>query len=653
MKFEIKDRDAAGRICKFSTKHGIVTTPNLMPVINPNKILISPNDMKKFFGTEIVITNSYIINKYDEFKEKALKKGVHKLIDFNGPIMTDSGAFQSYVYGDINIDPIEIVRFQRDIGSDVGTILDIFGTPDQTKKEAAEGIKETIERAKKSIPEKQDMLLACTIQGSIYPDLRTKCAEEISKTETDFYPIGGTVPLMENQRYLDVIRCIISSKKGLNPSKPVHLFGAGHPLIFPIAVALGCDFFDSSAYAKYAKNGRMIFPWGTEKIDDISETPCCCPVCTDYTASELKKLDKKDQILQLAKHNLYISFSEIRRIRNAISMGSLWELVERRANSNPYLLDALKELKKTENKIWLEKYEPISKKKALFYTGDYTIHRPIIFRNHRRLLNRYKQLFNTTIIFKEGKKPYSVYYNKEINDIINKKNVNIVVNSNLGPVPIELDEMYPYSQSIFPENIDGRTKEESSKIFNDFLVGKKAIQWKDFESQIELEKQLKKVLNMDLRRISAVSEIQFGKNASEALFKGKIKIVKSKKTGKIRNIYRNERHILSMRASDGMFTLKIFGGILLHGYFKHPSLRVVVKEDAVPFIMDGKSVFAKFVKYCDSCLRPFDECLIVDEKDKLLAVGRCLLNQKEMLSFNCGIAVKTRESINDLIFLKK
>ena len=73
MKFEIKDRDAAGRICKFTTKHGIVTTPNLMPVINPNKMLITPKEMKKLFDTEIVITNAYIINKDPELKENALK----------------------------------------------------------------------------------------------------------------------------------------------------------------------------------------------------------------------------------------------------------------------------------------------------------------------------------------------------------------------------------------------------------------------------------------------------------------------------------------------------------------------------------------------------------------------------------------------------
>ena len=157
-----------------------------------------------------------------------------------------------------------------------------------------------------------------------------------------------------------------------------------------------------------------------------------------------------------------------------------------------------------------------------------------------------------------------------------------------------------------------------------------------------------KKIDMDLRKVSAVSDMQFGKDASKALFNGDIKIVKSKKTGKIRNIYCNGQHILSMRAGDGLFTLKIKGTQLLHSYFKYPKLRVIVEDDAVPFIKDGKSVFAKFVKDCDPKLLPLDECLIVDEKDDLLSVGRCLLNIVEMLSFNYGMAVKTRETKDDV-----
>ncbi|MEF8848848.1 MAG: tRNA-guanine transglycosylase [Candidatus Thermoplasmatota archaeon] len=134
MKFEIKDRDAAGRICKFTTKHGSITSPALLPVINPNKITISPKEMKKKFKVEIIITNSYIIKQNTNLRKKALKKGIHNLLDFHGPIMTDSGTFQSYVYGDVKLDPLEIVEFQKNIGSDIGTILDLFALPDQEKK---------------------------------------------------------------------------------------------------------------------------------------------------------------------------------------------------------------------------------------------------------------------------------------------------------------------------------------------------------------------------------------------------------------------------------------------------------------------------------------------------------------------------------------
>jgi len=646
MKFEIKNRAAAGRICRLTTSHGTVITPNLMPVINPNKMLITPKEMKKLFGTEIIITNSYIIKKDEKLRKKALEQGVHGIIDFDGPVMTDSGTFQSYVYGDLKLDPIEIVEFQRDIGSDIGTILDVFGTPDQTKSKAEQGMKETLKRAKLSIKAKGDMALACTVQGSVYPELRQKCANELSKLDADFFPIGGVVPLMENQRYSDVVRSILSSKKGLDPSKPVHLFGAGHPLIFPLAVALGCDLFDSSAYVKYANDNRMIFSWGTEKLEDLSELPCSCPICSKYTISEIKKLDKKDRILEIAKHNLYISFTEIRKIRNAIVNGKLWELVERRANSNPYLLEALRELRIMENRDFLEQFEPISSEKALFYTGEQTIHRPIVHRCHKRLFNRYEPNGNTTIVFPEGGKPYSAYYSKQIKNIFKKNcSVNVLIDSHLGPIPLELDEMYPYAQSVFPERTDEVTVKTVTKIFKEFTKEKDIILWKGDKTLEELKPSKTKCLDFDKIKVMAISDMQFGKGAGKALLNGKIKTVKSKKTDKIRNIYKNDKHILSMRAPDGMFTLKIEGAKVLHKLFKYPKLRVIVNNDAVPFIKDGKSVFAKFVKDCDPELRPFDECLIVDNNDNLIGNGRCLLNRLEMLSFNYGMAVKTREHI--------
>jgi 7-cyano-7-deazaguanine tRNA-ribosyltransferase len=139
--------------------------------------------------------------------------------------------------------------------------------------------------------------------------------------------------------------------------------------------------------------------------------------------------------------------------------------------------------------------------------------------------------------------------------------------------------------------------------------------------------------------------MQFGVGASDVLFSGDLRLVKSKQTGKIRNIFCNGSHVVSMRAEDGLFTLKIDGGLRLHKRMKYPLLRVVVGDDAVPFIKEGKSLFAKFVSDCDPYLRPFDECVIVDEQDTFLGVGRTLLTRDEMLTFEHGVAVKTRDTL--------
>jgi 7-cyano-7-deazaguanine tRNA-ribosyltransferase len=237
-----------------------------------------------------------------------------------------------------------------------------------------------------------------------------------------------------------------------------------------------------------------------------------------------------------------------------------------------------------------------------------------------------------------------MFYSHEIIHILEKKNVNFVVNSHLGPIPFELDEMYPLAQSVFPDEIDLETKEIVQQVTDRFLKNKTVIYWDDF-SKIKEEKSKKQNVDMDMRRISAVADMQFGHGASEALLNGAITIIKSRRTGKIRNIICDGTHMMSMRAKDGLFTLKLDGGRRLHSNLKYPLLRVIITEDAVPFVKEGKSVFVKFVKDCDPDLRPFDECLIVNEEDTLLAVGRTLLNRDEMLMFRHGMAVKTRASI--------
>ena len=621
--FEIKERDALGRICKLHTKHGIITTPTVLPVVNPHHIPILPREMKKM-GAQVIITNAYIIYK-SKLKQDALEKGVHGILDFSGPIMTDSGSFQMYQYG-IDVDPIKIVEFQREIGSDIGTILDVFSA-DPSFENAEKEVNETIERARKSVKIKGGMLLACTVQGGIYPKLRRKCAKAFKKIDADIHPIGGVVPLMEQQKYKELVAVILASKKEILPSRPVHLFGAGHPLIFPIAVALGCDLFDSAAYIKYAKDGRMIFPEGTAHLNEKEELPCSCEICRKYDVEELKEMEKEERTRCLAYHNLYQTFIEIKKVREAIREGSLWEMVERYARNHPFLMDAMEVVKK--QKKWLEKWERVSKKRAFMYTGRYSFHRPIVYRFHKRLLERHSFSYPTSFLLEEKGKPYTSYL-----PIIKKLKANCIISSPLGLIPAELEDIYPVAQSVFPSFLDN----ESKRIIQAFN--------KKFLKKVpNLTKKMPEKGNkaFDLQKVKAIADFQFGKKAGDTLFCGKIKIIKSKKTGKIRNVYVNGKHVVSMRASDGFFTLKKEGGKLLHRAFLPPRLRIVIKKEAIPFVNEGKNVFAKFVLDCDKELRPYDEALIVSEDDELIAIGQCIMNREEMLSFEKGIAAKTRE----------
>ena len=618
--FELKERDGLARIGIIKTRHGNISTPALLPVINPHFMIISPKKMLRM-GAQGIITNSYIIYKDEELREKALKNGIHSLLSFNKPIMTDSGSFQLYVYGKIDMDPIEIIKFQNEIKSDIGTILDIFSKK-QDYERAKKEINETIKRARNSMKYKGDMLIAATIQGGIFEDLRRECARRLAKIDADIYPIGGVVPLMENQKYMELAKIIVASKRELPPSKPVHLFGAGHPIIFPIATLLGCDIFDSSAYIKYAKDDRLIFTDGTYRLSQLEELPCSCEICSKYDVNELKEMEKEERMKKIAYHNLWQTFNEIKRIRQAIREGSLWELVERKARNHPSLMEAMEVLKK--NKKWLEKWENISKKRALMYTGRYSIHRPIIYRLHKRLIERYMPYFKDSIIVNEIKKPYSR------NEKLKKMKANVIIDSSMGPIPIELDEIYPVAQSIFPKFIDNETKRYVKNFFKKFYKNLKGVG---------------REIEYDIRKIKSIADYQFGRGAGNALFYGNIRIIKSKKTKKIRNVYSDGKHVVSMRANDGFFTLKKEGGKRLHNFFQQPKMRVYVKDDALPFIKKGRNVFSKFVIDCDDDLRPYDEVLIVSKDDKLIAIGQAIMNREEMLSFKYGMAVKTREPI--------
>ena len=317
-KFEMTRRDGWARLGKLHTSHGVLTTPALLPVVNPNIQTIPPKEMWEKYGIEALITNSYVISKHEHLKTVALEQGVHTLLDYPGVIMTDSGTFQSYVYGDIEIGAEEIVRFQRDIGVDIATMLDEFSRPDMNEAQVKECIDITVERSQISIDAAGPTMLNGPIQGGIFKQLRMQSAQKMATFPFSVHPIGGIVPIMEQHQYKQLAQIMLATIPYLPKQRPVHMFGCGHPMLFPMLIALGADLFDSAAYALFARDGRILTPWGTEKIEQLVEWPIITLEVHDKTPQQVKAMTKSEQTECLARYNLEISLQEISRCKQAV-----------------------------------------------------------------------------------------------------------------------------------------------------------------------------------------------------------------------------------------------------------------------------------------------------------------------------------------------
>ena len=126
--FEQQHKDIAGRIGRLRVGTKVVRTPALLPVINPHLRIVTPAEMHAM-GVEALITNAYIFYRSDRFRDAALERGLHAVLDFPGVIMTDSGSFQLSVYGDVELGNRETLAFQQRIGSEIVVPLDIPTPP--------------------------------------------------------------------------------------------------------------------------------------------------------------------------------------------------------------------------------------------------------------------------------------------------------------------------------------------------------------------------------------------------------------------------------------------------------------------------------------------------------------------------------------------
>jgi len=478
MTFEIKERDLLARIGRLKTKSGTVETPLLFPVINPAVQPIPPRRIHEDFGFDALITNAYILKKH--FQNQPVEKGLHKFLDFNGVIMTDSGAYQILVYGDIETSPEEIVEYQERTDTDIATILDWPTGWKVSRKHAEHTVNETLKRAKRLFKTKtrKDILWVGPVQGGRHLDLVAKSALEMARLPFQIYALGSPTEVMQSYRFDVLADMIMAAKMNLPVEKPLHLFGAGHPLMFSLAIALGCDLFDSAAYAIYARENRYMTEYGTSRLDELEYLPCTCPKCSKTTPKEALEMRPKERQAFLAEHNLYTCQAELKRIKQAIKHGRLWEHLELRAHGHPTLLQALKRLKRYED--FIEKHSPAVKKSGIFFFNSVGLTRPEVVRHRKRLAERYSlpkeakilllmpqtriKPFHKSKEFKEVMKLLRSAFGKRLDEVDT-----CFYAAPFGVIPIELDEVYPLSQHEVALPLDKETIDYVSNQVADYI----------------------------------------------------------------------------------------------------------------------------------------------------------------------------------------
>jgi 7-cyano-7-deazaguanine tRNA-ribosyltransferase len=335
-------------------------------------------------------------------------------------------------------------------------------------------VAETLRRAKEffSLKTRDDILWVGPVQGGRHLDLVASSAKEMGALPFQIHALGSPTEVMENYRYDVLADMILTCRKGIPIERPLHLFGAGHPSMFALAVSLGCDLFDSAAYALYAREGRYMTENGTWRISEMDYFPCSCPRCASETPEGLRRKPAKEREVFLAEHNLYLCMAEIRRIKQAIRDGRLWEHTEMRLHAHPALLSALKRVRNYED--LLEQHSPTAKSSGFFYFDSVGLARPEITHYRKRLSERYTPPAGTKVLFlvpQTRNKPFhKAPEMKKIRQLMRSLGEELAAQVHVcvyaapfGVTPLELDEVYPLSQHETTLPLDAETVDYVAK----------------------------------------------------------------------------------------------------------------------------------------------------------------------------------------------
>ena len=691
-KFEVTVRDGAARLGKLFTKHGILETPMLLPVINPNIRTIEPREMWDKYRVNGLITNSYVTWKHEKLRKPALTDGIHSLLDFPGVIVTDSGTFQSYVYGDVEVGVEEIVEFQKKIRVDIGTMLDVFGRPDMSREEIEHAVQETANRALISLNTAgAEMLLNGPVQGGLHDDLRARAGAlmgEVSGEHRGFavHPIGGIVPLMEKQRYLELFRILLSSRSTIPPNRPIHMFGCGHPILFPMCIALGADLFDSAAYALFARDDRLLTPTGTVKLGDLTEWPHTSSALFPYTPNQVREMEKDERSTLLAHHNLEVTQAELARCREAVRNGTIWQLAEQRSHANVKLREAfewvLEQLEESDEGPVAESIlrtiassDPIRGSAEQF--SDDIDSRPHLLHLNALLAMRWRRpgswwdgsddKAERVVILSGAEPPWrDSALGSAISALEEEPRSIVLISTPIGLIPFTLEDVSPWCHIQCPDDQWSLVLDEAEidTWLEDLGVADLPIDLHVCQPDPEDEAgggNRRKIRDW-IDRCTIVDKLSLlcGISPSEVCKLSDEMTSRRSRTDRMVNVSFAGVHCLSPRLPDGALSLTLAGAKKLHelnleppntfeqeiisSELDHPGIpRVLLMDDAIPFVGKGRNVIHGFVLGADRHLIVGQPCLVVSTKGELVAHGVANATADDMAFFDKGIAVKVRD----------
>ena len=359
--FEVIKQEGRARRGVFTCPHGTAQTPVFMNVGTQGAIkgAVSAHDLKEI-GCQIELSNTYHLHLRPGDGVVKEMGGLHKFMDWDGPMLTDSGGFQVFSLSSLrkiteegvtfasHIDgrrifmgPEESMQIQSNLGSDIAMAFDECIENPSPREYVERSIARTTRWLERCVREHKRLneqpgcvnpgqMLFGINQGGTYPDLRIQHMEDIAKLPCDGYAIGGLAVGEPTQVMYDIIDAV---EPHMPKDKPRYLMGVGTPSNIIEAVARGVDFFDCVMPARNARHGKLYTWKGTINIKNekykLDKRPidesCTCPACQSFSRAYLRHLVTAGEMLAMrlaVLHNLHFYNELMARIRESLEEGT-------------------------------------------------------------------------------------------------------------------------------------------------------------------------------------------------------------------------------------------------------------------------------------------------------------------------------------------